>query len=45
MLKINMKRQIVKVQAVQGLSTADAADQIRGRLYEARQYLKQRALR
>ena len=42
---MNIARQIEKVIAAQGLSKADAADQIRGRVYEARQYLKQRAAR
>lgn len=42
---MNMQRQIEKVIAAQGLSKADAEDQIRGRVYEARQYLKQRATR
>ncbi|CAB4146640.1 hypothetical protein UFOVP1157_47 [uncultured Caudovirales phage] len=40
---VNMKRQIAKVQAVQALSVTDARDQVRVRLYEAREYLKQRA--
>lgn len=45
MQNVNMKRQIAKVQAVQALSVTDACDQVRGRLYEAREYLKQRASR
>lgn len=42
---MNMQRQIEKVIAAQGISKDDAADQIRGRVYEARQYLKIRAQR
>lgn len=42
---MNIANQIAKVQAAQGLSHADAADQVRGRVYEARQYLKAKAQR
>lgn len=41
-MKINLKVQIDRVVAVQGLSRADAADQVNARIYEARQYLKRR---
>lgn len=44
-MTINRNRQIARVIAAQGLSRADAIDQINGRLYEARQYLKARAQR
>jgi hypothetical protein len=44
-MQIDMANQIDRVVAAQGLSRADAADQVRGRLYEARQYLKKRATR
>ena len=45
MQNVDMKRQIAKVQAAQALSAADAHDQVRGRIYEAREYMKQRAAR
>lgn len=41
-MKINRKAQIDRVIAAQGLSRADAADQVNTRIYEARQYLKRR---
>lgn len=44
-MRINITRQIEKVQDAQGLNAADARDQINGRVYEARQYLKLRASR
>ena len=42
---MNIQSQIDRVIAAQGLSRADAADQVRLRGYEARQYLKARAQR
>lgn len=42
---MNIERQIAKVIAAQGLNHEDAADQVRGRIYDARQYLKARAQR
>lgn len=44
-MQINMAAQIDRVVAVQNLSRADATDQVRCRIYDARQYLKQRATR
>ncbi len=44
-MKINLRTQIARVIAAQGLSRADAADQINGRIYEARLYLKAREAR
>lgn len=44
-MQINMATQIERVVAVQNLSRAEAADQVRCRIYDARQYLKQRATR
>jgi hypothetical protein len=44
-MTINLNSHIAKVIAAQGLSRADAADQVRTRLYEAREYLKRRAER
>lgn len=41
-MRINIKTQIDRVIAVQGLSRADAHDQVSARIYEARQYLKAR---
>lgn len=40
---MNIKNQIDRVVSAQGLSRADAADQVRGRIYEARQYLARRS--
>lgn len=42
---MNRQRHIDRVVSVQGLSRADAAEQLDGRIYEARQYLKRRAER
>lgn len=42
---MNIKNQIDRVVSAQGLSRADAADQVRGRVYDARQYLTGRAVR
>lgn len=44
-MKINLKTQIDRVIAVQGLSRADAHDQVSTRIYEAHQYLKARGAR
>lgn len=44
-MQINMAAQIDRVVAVQNLSRADATDQVRCRIYDASQYLKQRATR
>ena len=44
-MKINRRAQIDRVIAVQGLSRADAADQLNTRMCEARRYLKSRARR
>jgi hypothetical protein len=44
-MTVNRKIQINRVIAVQGLSAGDAADQVNTRIYEAREYLKRRALR
>lgn len=43
--QIDRKSQIARVVAVQGLSTSEAAEQVDGRIYEARQYLRRRAAR
>lgn len=43
--QMNIKNQIDRVVSAQGLSRADAADQVRGRVYDARQYLTGRAVR
>lgn len=42
-MKINRKSQIDRVIAAQGLSVAEASEQVSGRIYEAREYLKLRA--
>ena len=42
-MKINLKAQIARVIAAQGMSRTDALDQINGRVYDARQYIKRRA--
>lgn len=42
---LDRKSQIERVIAVQGLSRAEAAEQVNGRLYEAREYLKRRSSR
>ena len=39
---MNNKNQIDRVVSAQGLSRADAAEQVRGRIYEARQYIQRR---
>lgn len=39
---MSIKNQIDRVVAAQGLSRAAAAEQVAGRLYEARQYIKAR---
>lgn len=44
-MKINRKSQIDRVIAAQGLSSAEASEQVSGRIYEALEYLKQRATR
>ncbi len=41
-MKINRKAQIARVIAAQGLSVSEASEQVNGRLYEAREYLKRR---
>ncbi len=44
-MRTDMKKQIKRVQAVQDLNDIDAADQVRCRVHDARQYLKKRATR
>lgn len=44
-MKINRKSQIDRVIAAQGLSVVEASEQVSGRIYEAREYIKQRAKR
>lgn len=44
-MTIDRTIQIARVIAAQGLTRADANDQINSRLYEARQYLNARAQR
>ena len=44
-MKINRKAQIARVIAAQGLTREDAAEQVNGRIYEAREYLKRRGHR
>lgn len=44
-MKINRKSQIDRVIAAQGLSAAEASEQVSGRIYEALEYIKQRAKR
>lgn len=41
-MKINRPRQIERVITAQGLTRAEAADQVNGRVYEARRYLATR---
>jgi hypothetical protein len=45
LLHRDRERQILRTMAAQGLSRDDAADQVRGRIYDAREYLKSRAQR
>lgn len=44
-MNINRKTQIARVIAVQGLTPSEASEQINGRIYEAREYLKRRGQR
>lgn len=44
-MNINRKTQIARVIAVQGLTPSEASEQINGRIYEAREYLKCRGQR
>lgn len=44
-MKINRRTQIDRVIAAQGLSAVEASEQVSGRVYEAIEYLKQRAKR
>lgn len=44
-MKINRANQIDRVVSAQGLSRADANDQVNGRVYAAFRYLKRRASR
>lgn len=44
-MRINRKTQIARVIAVQGLTVAEASEQVSGRIYEALEYLKRREQR
>lgn len=44
-MKINRKAQIDRVIAAQGLTVTEASEQVSGRIYEAREYLKRRGQR
>lgn len=42
---MDIRRQIDRVIAAQGLSRSEAAEQVQHRIYEAREYIKRRAAR
>lgn len=44
-MNINRKAQIARVIAAQGLTVSEASEQVSGRIYEAREYIKRRASR
>ena len=42
---LDRRAQIARVMAMQGLPVGDATDQLNGRIYEARKYIKERSAR